>query len=274
MKATIKKEGHNTISINVLGFKPQIVSYEDFFSNTIFNSNKYCYVDSIEYEEASIVFNKIDPKYNHIFKDRYTISFELTSDEKFMKLLNEFFSEYEEKKEQLNNEAIKRLSDPQYDWFIRNIASDTYKEYCETGKIKIFYWDEIALRVADMCEHNKKWVSQYTSDDVTYPVYGTKIANILRIISGASVMTTVSSLIASFVLSPTNAENPEQAAAFFLPIVAISIVGGTICYKLSGDLDNLYASKKLNEISKTLEDQLNINQLLDGPILPQPRLTL
>ena len=87
MKATIKKEGHNTISINVLGFKPQIVSYEDFFSNTIFNSNKYCYVDSIEYEEASIVFNKIDPKYNHIFKDRYTISFELTNDEKFMKLL-------------------------------------------------------------------------------------------------------------------------------------------------------------------------------------------
>ena len=38
MKANLKKEGNNTISINVLGFEPQIVSYEEFFSKTIYGS--------------------------------------------------------------------------------------------------------------------------------------------------------------------------------------------------------------------------------------------
>ena len=274
MKATIKKEGHNTISINVLGFKPQIVSYEDFFSNTIFNSNKYCYVDSIEYEEASIVFNKIDPKYNHIFKDRYTISFELTSDEKFMKLLNEFFSEYEEKKEQLNNEAIKRLRDPQYDWFIRDIANDTYKEYCETGKIKNFYWDEIALRVAEMCKNCKKWVSTKSSDGIEYEEYRPKIASAIYHLTGASVISACTFVVAAISINSNNPELLNEGESFIANGVAISTIIGFLSYRLAKAITEEYASKKLNEISKTLEDQLNINQLLDGPILPQPRLTL
>lgn len=274
MKAILRKEGINTISVDVLGFKPQIVSYDEFFCNTIYKSTRYCYVDSIEYEDSTITFNKIDSKYNRVFKDKYTLSFELTNDEKFMELLNAFFSRYQDQKEQLNNETKKRISDPQYDIFIRNESRAAYKQYCETGQVKKFYWDEISLRVVDMCENNKKWVSQDTSDDVTYPVCGTKIANVLRIISGASVMTTASSLILPFILAATNTENPEQVAAFFLPVVGASIVSGAICYKLSNVLDDLYASKKIEEMVKKMKIELQTSQIIDGPILPQPRLTL
>ena len=223
--------------------------------------------------KVTITFNKIEPEYNHIFKDEYNLSFELSNDENFIELLNAFFSTYQEKKEQLNSETKAKISSPQYDRFIRDIAADTYKEYCKTGKIKDFYWDEISLRVAEMCKNCKDWVSEYSNDGITYPVYDTKISEIIRKTSGIAVFTTATFILAAISLSSNNPELLMEKEGFLATGAISSMAVAGISYKAAQTINKKHAYKCLDEIANRIEKKINIQKIFDGEILPQPRLT-
>ena len=274
MKANLKKEGNNTISINVLGFEPQIVSYEEFFSKTIYGSNKYCYVDSFQYEDSSIIINKIDPGFNHYIKDCYELSFELTKDEKFMTLLNQFLIQYSSQLEQLNQQAKERISSRNYEISIRNLATEAYIKYCQKGQLPDYCWDETTLRVANMCRTKKDWVSEYSSDGITTEEYRPKLTDLLYKVSGLSFLTTGAFVVGAIGAATKNIPITGTTECYLATGITASLSLGGIGYRVAKDLNKLYASKKLDEMAKKIEQKLNLNKILDGPILPQPRLTL
>ena len=274
MKAILKKEGHNSISINVLGFKPQIVSYEDFFTNTIYSSNKYCYVDSFQYEDSSIIINKIDTEFNHYIKDYYELSFELIEDETFMNLLNQFLILYSNQLEQLNEQVKERVTSHNYEVFIRNLATEAYIKYCQTGQLPYYYWDETTLRVANMCRNKKDWVSQYSSDGITTEEYRNKVSDLLYKTSTLSIFISGALMIGAMGMASRDVViSPETGALLTTGTVASMVIGG-IGYLTAKKSNKKYSDKKLGELAKKLEEKLNLNQMLDGSILPQPRLTL
>lgn len=277
-KAIIKKEGYNTVSINVLGFEPSIISYEELFERALYESNLYCYVDSFFYEDSTIIINKIDSKFNRTIKDEYNISFELTSDERFMSMLNDFLVQYEEKRERLNQKVSKLVSSYSFELKTSKLATDIYLEYCKTGTVPPIYWDEIALRVADKCKNNKEEVSVEYDSDYSFKIFRhkNKTADVLHKISGASMVTTAVSSIAGLSLGTVIASQFGNDP--FIGVITAAIVStGTLSAitRFAGNkVAEVEATKKLDEISNLIERELKTKELLNGEILPKPRLTL
>lgn len=277
MKFIIKKVGHDSVSVNVDGFQSEIVSFDEFFADTICLSNKYCYVDSYSYDNGVITFNKLDKRFDKVYYDRYFISPELLDDERFMQKLGEFIETYEAKRPELNAIATNKMDDYWYATRVMDVAKDIYVTYRENGVIKPIYWDEIRTRVIDLYLNHKKEVAShdhsmldYRGDTDGYDYYEDTASTVGKCIGALSLLISGSTMIVAIGMASREVIVPNDITGLMLTTATI----GAFALAAAKQHNVKTSRTALNELALKLQNDQNIEELTNGPIIPEERLTL